>query len=99
MLVLGNLYRNILQACAFSDAQNKIPPKVGVYIAHKDGQGENTMSSKVRNRVLFVLCVIMVVSALACGGGGDGGLVQGMQDANQNLQNVAKTLTDVGVVK
>jgi len=45
------------------------------------------MSSKVRNRVLLVLCVIMVMSAMACISK-DGDLVQDMMDANQTMQDV-----------
>jgi len=55
------------------------------------------MSSKVRNRVLFLLCVIMVASAMACGGGG--GLVEGMKDTNQTLQDTSQSLTDSGWLK
>ena len=57
------------------------------------------MSKRNRNWVLLMLCVVLFCSALACGGGGDGDLVNGMLDANETLQDTAEDLTDSGWLK
>lgn len=54
------------------------------------------MSSKVRV-ALVVMWLILTVSMLACGPGGD--LVTGMQDANGALQGASEALHSEGLLK
>lgn len=56
------------------------------------------MSSRRSRIALVFLCVMLAVSALACIGG-DGDLVQDMQDTNQALQDTSNSMHDAGLLK